>query len=108
MYKIEKMTQDIAFHTADDWKYPNEYSFYDMTEDPEDYAEIVSEDLSAHLKMIYHRGKKLYGKEINDVIYKEIIGKALSAYKLGEKIYLNDDKSADEFVNYMLGKIVIH
>ncbi len=45
MYKIEKMTQDIALHIADDWKYPDEYSFYDMTEDPEDYAEIVSEDL---------------------------------------------------------------
>ncbi len=45
MYKIEKMIQDIAIHIADDWKYPDEYSFYDMTEDSEDYAEIVSENL---------------------------------------------------------------
>ncbi len=123
------------------------------------------EDLSAHFKMVLHRGKKLYGKEIKDVfsdvpdeyylksvlydirdynnefvtnnlvyvilnlcrtlayvkerlilskqeggewamentdiVYREIINKALSAYKLGENIYLNDDKLAYEFVNYM-------
>lgn len=57
MYKIEKMTQDIALHIADDWKYTDEYSFYDMTEDPEKYAEIVSEDL---------RGNRYYSVFEND------------------------------------------
>ncbi len=57
MCKIEKMTQDIALHIADDWKYPDEYSFYDMTEDPEDYVEIVSEDL---------RGDRYYSVFEND------------------------------------------
>ncbi len=57
MYKIEKMTQNIAVHIADDWKYPDEYSFYDMTADPEDYAEIISEDL---------RGDRYYSVFEND------------------------------------------
>ncbi len=129
------------------------------------------EDLSAHFKMIYHRGKKLYGKEIKDVFadvldeyylkgilydigdysnnefitnncvyvilnlcrtlayltdglilskqegaewalknidicYSEIIAKALSVYKLGVNIHLND-KSVEEFVSYMLNKVTV-
>ncbi|SDQ24210.1 GNAT family N-acetyltransferase [Carnobacterium viridans] len=41
-FKIDKLSQQNAMKIADDWKYDGEYSFYDMTEDPEDYEEIIS------------------------------------------------------------------
>lgn len=40
-FTINLLTQENAEIIADKWKYPGEYSFYDMTEDPEDYEEIV-------------------------------------------------------------------
>ena len=39
---IKKMEQSDAVEIADCWKYDGEYGFYDMTEDPEDYEEIVT------------------------------------------------------------------
>ncbi len=42
MYQILKMQQKDAVVIADNWKYDGEYSFYNMTEDPEDYEEIIS------------------------------------------------------------------
>ena len=35
------LTQENARIIADSWKYEGEYAFYDMTADPEDYAEFV-------------------------------------------------------------------
>ncbi|MFT3861141.1 GNAT family N-acetyltransferase [Micropruina sp.] len=35
------MTTGVAREIADNWKYPPPYDFYDMTADPEDYAEFV-------------------------------------------------------------------
>lgn len=151
--------------------YELHFSSFHLEEYREEPIKYISEmqgfdeDLSAHFKMVFHRGKKVYGKEIKDVfsdvpdeyylksilydisdynnefiinnfvyvilnlcrtlayvkervllskqeggewaikntdsIYRDIISKALSAYKIGEKIYLNDDKLADEFVSYM-------
>lgn len=43
--KIRKMRQSEALEIADRWKYDGEYAFYDMTADPEDYAEITSPEL---------------------------------------------------------------
>ena len=42
-FKISKMNQKEAMEIADNWKYNDEYAFYDMTADPEDYEEIVNE-----------------------------------------------------------------
>ena len=42
-YVIQQMTQANALTIANDWKYDGEYAFYDMTADPEDYAEFVDE-----------------------------------------------------------------
>lgn len=39
---IEQMKQSDALEIADHWKYDGEYAFYNMTEDPEDYEEIVT------------------------------------------------------------------
>lgn len=39
---IEKMSQTDSLEIADKWKYPAPYNFYDMTEDLEDYEEIIS------------------------------------------------------------------
>ena len=40
--QIKKMCQPEAAEIANRWKYDGEYAFYDMTADPEDYAEIVT------------------------------------------------------------------
>ncbi len=40
--QIKKMCQPEATEIANRWKYDGEYAFYDMTADPEDYAEIVT------------------------------------------------------------------
>lgn len=42
-FEIRKMKQHEAMDIADNWKYNDEYAFYDMTEDIEDYEEIVNE-----------------------------------------------------------------
>lgn len=40
---INHLTQAHAQEIADHWHYPGEYAFYDMTANPEDYAEIIDE-----------------------------------------------------------------
>ncbi len=45
MYHIKKMSQDSAEAIAQQWQYPGEYAFYDMTADPEDYKELVTSEL---------------------------------------------------------------
>ncbi len=40
--KIDKLSQQNAEKIADEWKYDGKYSFYNMTEDLEDYEEIIS------------------------------------------------------------------
>lgn len=42
MWLIKKMEQTEATEIADLWKYPEPYSFYNMTEDIEDYNEITT------------------------------------------------------------------
>ncbi|MBN4909371.1 GNAT family N-acetyltransferase [Mammaliicoccus sciuri] len=41
MWTITKMNQDEAEEIANSWKYPEPYSFYNLTEDIEDYNEIL-------------------------------------------------------------------
>lgn len=41
-WTISQITQKTAQMIADEWHYPGQYAFYDMTADPEDYAELVS------------------------------------------------------------------
>ena len=40
--QIQKLSQKNAEEIANEWKYEEKYSFYNMTEDPEDYEEIIS------------------------------------------------------------------
>lgn len=42
MWITEEMNQSEAIEIADLWKYPKPYSFYNMTEDIEDYNEIIN------------------------------------------------------------------
>ncbi|MEB7783061.1 GNAT family N-acetyltransferase [Mammaliicoccus sciuri] len=42
MWEINTMKQDEAMEIADFWKYPAPYSFYNLTEDIEDYNEIIN------------------------------------------------------------------
>lgn len=44
-YTISKLSQENAEIIANQWKYEAEYSFYDMTSDPEDYEEIMKPNL---------------------------------------------------------------
>lgn len=43
--KIAPLSQDNAEVIANTWHYEGVYSFYDMVEDPEDFAEIISPSL---------------------------------------------------------------
>lgn len=43
-FSIKPLRQDLALEIADQWKYPAPYDFYDATADPEDYAELVSDE----------------------------------------------------------------
>lgn len=43
-FTFDKMSQSSAEAIADTWKYDGEYAFYDMTADPEDYAELICEE----------------------------------------------------------------
>ncbi|URZ86630.1 GNAT family N-acetyltransferase [Floricoccus penangensis] len=40
--KINQLSQKNAEVIADTWKYEEPFSFYNMTEDPEDYKELIS------------------------------------------------------------------
>ena len=42
---FQPLTQIHALEIANDWKYDDIYSFYDMTADAEDYEEFIDEDL---------------------------------------------------------------
>ena len=42
---FKRMQQDNAMIIADEWKYEEPYSFYDMTADLDDYNELVNEAL---------------------------------------------------------------
>lgn len=44
MLEFRTLTQAHALEIADDWKYDDIYSFYDMTADEEDYTEFIDED----------------------------------------------------------------
>ncbi|WP_214749396.1 GNAT family N-acetyltransferase [Exiguobacterium sp. s189] len=46
-FMIEKLNHENAKEIADNWKYPDRYSFYNMTEDPDDYEEITNPELRA-------------------------------------------------------------
>ena len=43
-FYVMPLSQDLALEIATEWKYPAPYDFYDATADPEDYAELVSEE----------------------------------------------------------------
>lgn len=59
--KIDKLSQQNAEKIADDWKYDGEYSFYDMTEDIEDYEEIISPLLRENNYFQVIRNDELFG-----------------------------------------------
>lgn len=45
MFVFDRLRQSNALIIANDWKYEEPYSFYDMTSDMDDYNEIVNEQL---------------------------------------------------------------
>ena len=45
LFKFQRLTQNHVLKIADEWKYEGVYSFYDMTEDIEDYEEFIDEHL---------------------------------------------------------------
>lgn len=59
--KIDKLNQQNARKIADQWKYDGKYSFYNMTEDPEDYEEIISPLLRENKYFQVIRNDELFG-----------------------------------------------
>ncbi len=60
-FEIRKMKQHEAMDIANNWKYNDKYAFYDMTEDIEDYEEIVSESKRGDKYYSVINGNSLYG-----------------------------------------------
>ncbi|PFD48735.1 GNAT family N-acetyltransferase [Bacillus cereus] len=58
---IEKLSQENAEEIANNWKYPDQYSFYNMTEDPEDYEEITTPELRADNYFQVLNNNELFG-----------------------------------------------
>jgi ribosomal-protein-alanine N-acetyltransferase len=58
---IKKMNQIEAEDIANNWKYEGVYSFYDMTEDVEDYEEIISPTLRGDRYFSVIEDEKLIG-----------------------------------------------
>ncbi len=58
---IRKMNQAEAEDIANNWKYEGEYSFYDMTEDVEDYEEIISPALRGDIYFSVIEDENLIG-----------------------------------------------
>ena len=59
---FKQLTQIHALEIANEWKYDNIYSFYDMTADVEDYEEFIDEDLrnqNDHYEVL--ENNKLFG-----------------------------------------------
>ena len=59
--KIDQLNQEYALEIANDWHYEGVYAFYDMEADPEDYAELISEEARGNrYYQVLHEGN-LYG-----------------------------------------------
>ncbi|KAF1301531.1 GNAT family N-acetyltransferase [Enterococcus saccharolyticus] len=58
---FEQLSQENAEIIANQWKYEGEYSFYNLTEDPEDYEEMLSPTLRANHYFQYVRKGELIG-----------------------------------------------
>lgn len=43
LFEFQRLTQNHAIKIANEWKYDGVYSFYNMTEDIEDYEELRSQ-----------------------------------------------------------------
>lgn len=44
LFEFQRLTQNHTIKIANEWKYDGVYSFYDMTEDIEDYEELRSQN----------------------------------------------------------------
>lgn len=60
MWTINTMKQDETIEIADLWKYPELYSFYNLTEDIEDYNEIINPK-KGKISFSIHEGNTLIG-----------------------------------------------
>lgn len=60
-FDIERLDQPSAYSIANEWKYPDVYSFYDMTSDPEDYEEIMDPLLRAENYFQVLKDDRLFG-----------------------------------------------
>lgn len=59
--KIEPLSQPHALEIANDWCYETPYDFYDMKNDPEDYAEIISPERRGDYYYQVLKNGALYG-----------------------------------------------
>ncbi|WP_077622747.1 GNAT family N-acetyltransferase [Sediminibacillus massiliensis] len=60
-YQFRKMTQYEAEEIAYQWKYPEPYSFYDMTADPEDLEEFLDSKERGESYFSVYDGQELIG-----------------------------------------------
>ncbi|MGT2846437.1 GNAT family N-acetyltransferase [Streptococcus massiliensis] len=58
---IQPLSQRHALEIANDWHYEGIYAFYNMEADPEDYAELISEEARGNRYYQVLRDGSLYG-----------------------------------------------
>ena len=60
-FNFQKMNQQDAEEIANNWKYDGIYSFYDFTNDPEDYMELINPDKRLNNYFSCYFNKELIG-----------------------------------------------
>jgi Acetyltransferases, including N-acetylases of ribosomal proteins len=70
---IEKLSQENAVIIANSWKYSDQYSFYDMTADIDDYNEFVNEHIRGNNYFQYMSEDELLGFFCLEIIDNAII-----------------------------------
>ncbi|WP_216378137.1 GNAT family N-acetyltransferase [Arcanobacterium phocae] len=93
------MDQKDAMEIANLWKYPDQYSFYDMTEDVDDYNEIVDPKQRENYFSIKENGS-LIGYFVVDSNDDSV------TLGLGMRPELTGQGKGESFLNYIISFIV--
>ncbi|MBC9873440.1 GNAT family N-acetyltransferase [Macrococcoides bohemicum] len=98
--KIQKLSQEHAEEIANEWKYEGIYKFYDVTEDKEDYEEMISPEMRGENYFEVVESNELIGYFVIDDSKDGVID-----YGLGMKPELTGSGRGKSFINSILGFI---
>ncbi|WP_414051428.1 GNAT family N-acetyltransferase [Macrococcus animalis] len=99
--KIQKLSQEHAEEIANEWKYEGIYKFYDVTEDKEDYEEMISPEMRGENYFEVLESNELIGYFVIDDSKDGVID-----YGLGMKPELTGRGQGESFINSTLSYII--